>query len=253
MINTCLKRFGLWPVVAAVTLISVLASLLISALVHYFVLGIAMPPAAWALTIGCPLLLAPTMSVGTFRLLLKLDHAHEQLRVISDTDYLTGAYNRRYFMERLHDEVERCARHGLPFSLALIDIDDFKAVNDGHGHSAGDEVLRQLALTCMSEARSIDTFARFGGEEFAMLLPQTGLSEALRWLDRLRDRVAQLRVELPDASLGVTVSIGVASPAQLLHAPAAEINAVLRIADEALYRAKREGKNRVATPLETAD
>ncbi|HJV94541.1 MAG TPA: GGDEF domain-containing protein [Albitalea sp.] len=250
MIKSALKRFGLWPVVAAVTLFSIAVSVLIALAVHAFVLGIEMPPAAWSLSVGVPLLLAPTMSVGSFSLLLKLDRAHEQLRVISDTDYLTGAFNRRYFMDRLREEVERCARSGLPFSVALIDVDDFKAVNDSQGHSAGDEVLRQLAQACMAEARSFDTFARIGGEEFAMLLPQTGLADAVRCLERLRDRVAQLRVELPDASLGITVSVGVASPTQLLQPPAAEINAVLRVADAALYRAKHEGKNRVAMPLD---
>jgi diguanylate cyclase (GGDEF)-like protein len=246
MLKSSLRRFGLWPVVATVTAISVLASLGIAGFVHVFLLQEAMPPAAWLLSIGCPLIIAPTMSAGSFALLLRLDEAHEHLRLISDTDYLTGVYNRRYFMDRLRDEAERSARGGPPFSVALIDVDNFKVVNDQHGHLAGDEVLCALAQTCGKQVRSIDTFARFGGEEFAVLLPQTDLEHAAQWLERLREAVAELRIELATGRLGITVSIGVASPEAAAVQPAVQINATLRMADEALYRAKREGKNRVA-------
>jgi diguanylate cyclase (GGDEF)-like protein len=248
MIKACLKRFGLWPVMVGVTIVSIIASVAITVFAHR-VSGEPMLPLAWAICVVCPLVLAPTMSFGSFSLLIKLDHAHEQLRLISDIDDLTGAHNRRYFMERLRAEVERSARSGFTFSLALIDIDNFKSVNDQHGHLAGDEVLRRLAQTCMAQVRSTDTFARFGGEEFAVLLPQTDTAHALQWLERLRQHVAQLRVEVPGASLGATVSIGLATTGKPTQMPAAEINAVLRVADEALYRAKRAGKNRVAGPL----
>jgi diguanylate cyclase (GGDEF)-like protein len=248
MIKGCLKQFGLWPVLAGVTLVSIVVSVAITLLAHH-ISGEPMPSLAWAICIACPLVLAPTMSLGSFSLLIKLDRAHEQLRLISDTDDLTGAHNRRYFMDRLRAEVERSARSGFTFSLALIDVDNFKAINDQHGHLAGDEVLRCLAQTCMAQVRSTDTFARFGGEEFAVLLPQTDTEHARQWLDRLRQHVAQLHVELPGARLGATVSIGLATTGKPAQSPAIEINAVLRVADEALYRAKRAGKNQVAGPL----
>jgi diguanylate cyclase (GGDEF)-like protein len=246
MIKTSLRRFGLWPVVVAVTVISVLASLGIAGLIHAIVLQEPMPVVAWLLSIGCPLVIAPTMSAGSFALLLRLDEAHERLRVISDTDYLTGVYNRRYFMDRLREEADRSARGGPVFSVALIDVDNFKAVNDLHGHLAGDELLCAVARVCREQVRSIDTFARFGGEEFAVLLPQTEPGQAVQWLERLREAVAELRVELATGTLRVTVSIGVASPEPAAVQPAVQIDATLRVADEALYRAKREGKNRVA-------
>lgn len=246
MLKTCLRRYGIWVVVAAVTAISIAASVAIGLVVHYLVLGIEMPASAWALTIGCPALIAPIMSYGSFSLALKLDQAHEQLRILSITDPLTGAANRRHFMDRLQAEVERSLRERAPFSVALIDIDNFKSVNDLHGHLAGDEVLRRLAQACMAQVRDGDTFARFGGEEFAVLLPQTGIEQAMQWLERLRFQVSELRVELPAVQIGVTVSIGVASPAVAAAPAGTELNAALRLADEALYRAKREGKNRVA-------
>jgi diguanylate cyclase (GGDEF)-like protein len=252
MITRCLRRYGLWTVIAAVTLISIVLSLAISGFVHHVVLGIEMPMSAWIITIGCPLLIGPTMSYHSFRLLIRLDQAHEQMRLISITDHLTGAANRRHFMERLLAEVERSLGNGSAFSVALLDIDNFKAVNDEHGHLAGDEVLRRLAQACMAQVREGDVFARFGGEEFAVLLPDTGIDQALQWLERLRQKVAELRVELPTTQLSVTVSIGLASPAIASPQAAAQINAALRMADEALYRAKREGKNRVALPLPVA-
>jgi diguanylate cyclase (GGDEF)-like protein len=252
MIRDALRRHGIWPVVAFVTVLSILASVAIGLAVHQLVLGIEMPASAWALTIGCPALIAPTMSWGTFNLALKLDLAHEQLRIVSITDHLTGATNRRHFMERLLAEVERSLRTGAPFSVALIDVDNFKSVNDLHGHLAGDEVLRRLAAACMGQVREGDTFARFGGEEFAVLLPDTGIEQALQWLERLRQQVASLRVELPSAQIGVTVSIGLASPSVAASPASMQINTALRLADEALYRAKREGKNRVALPMPAA-
>jgi diguanylate cyclase (GGDEF)-like protein len=252
MIRTVLRRFGLWPVIAGVTLISIVVSVALTGIVHAAVLGLPMPPVSWVLSIGCPLLLAPTMSRGSFSLLLELDRAHERLRIVSNTDYLTGTSNRRHFMERLLEEVESSARGGPSFSVALIDIDDFKTVNDEHGHLAGDEVLRRIARACMEQVREGDTFARFGGEEFAVLLPRTDIEQSLQWLERLRQHVAQLRVDLPHASLTITVSIGLASPGAGSPAPATQINTALRLADEALYRAKREGKNRVALPLPVA-
>src|SRR5687767_14531725 len=157
MIKTCLRRYGIWVVVAAVTAISIVASVAIGLAVHHFVLGIEMPASAWALAIVCPALIAPIMSFGSFNLALKLDQAHEQLRILSITDPLTGAANRRHFMERLLAEVEAGRRDGVPFSVALIDIDNFKSVNDLHGHLAGDEVLRRLAAACMAQVRDGDT------------------------------------------------------------------------------------------------
>lgn len=253
MLTAWLRRWGLWPVVAAVTLASMAISLAIVAVVH-LAIGIPLTAVPVVLSLLCPLLLAPSMSLHSFSLLLKLDEAHERLRRVSDIDDLTGAYNRRHFMACLRAEAERATRGGPVYCVALIDVDDFKGVNDCHGHLAGDEVLRTLAQACVSQMRSTDVFARFGGEEFAVLLTMTDLAQARPWLERLRERVAALRLEEFGDRVAVTVSIGVAAAGDdsADSSAAARVESALRRADEALYRAKREGKNRVLPWLRAA-
>jgi len=244
-----LRRFGLGPVVFLITLAAIGLSLILALMVHYVVLGITMPPLAWAVSIVCPAVIAPLMSWLLLRLAQELDLAREQLHVMSLSDQLTDTYNRRHFMERVREEMQRATRNGHSFSLAFIDIDDFKAINDSHGHLSGDDVLRGLAATCKQSIRQSDVFARIGGEEFALLLPMTEPEEACLLLERLRMAVEELEVPLADVSLRVTVSIGVSSP----RGKPRELNSLLREADEALYAAKRRGKNCVVFEPATAE
>ena len=212
----------------------------ISAAVH-FAIGAADVGLAWAVTLACPALIAPTMSWWAFDLVLKVERAHEQLRVQSTIDHLTGIFNRRYFMDRLREEIDRTQRYGTPFAVAFIDVDNFKRINDEHGHLSGDEILRQLTSTCAKQVREIDTLARIGGEEFALLLPQTTAEDAERLVERLRASVAATRAKVGDRWLDITVSIGLTSSSR----EALDVNGILRLADEALYAAKRQGKNRL--------
>src|SRR5688572_8349163 len=233
MLKACLKRFGLPTVVVAITIGSIFLSAGISAVVH-LALGVSMSGLAWAVTLACPALIAPTMSWWAFDLVLKIEIAHEQLRVQSTIDHLTGIFNRRYFMERLREEIERTQRYGTPFAVAFIDIDNFKRINDEHGHLSGDEILKQLTKTCAKQVRDIDTLARIGGEEFALLLPQTAPDEAEHLVERLRASVAATRAKVGDGWLDITVSIGLTSSSR----EALDVNGILRRADEALYEAK---------------
>ena len=157
------------------------------------------------------------------------------------TDPLTGLANRRRFLDQLAAEAKRRSRSGRPVALIAADLDDFKLVNDQHGHQSGDEVLRAFAEVLRMTLREIDVPARIGGEEFAILLPETDAAGAAVVAARLRERVAALRIEAPDGGwLSVTASFGVASCPPVERAedlPAA--------ADEALYEAKSGGKNRV--------
>jgi diguanylate cyclase (GGDEF)-like protein len=157
-------------------------------------------------------------------------------------DELTGLFNRRYFNMELPREMERYRRFGHPFSLLMIDVDHFKLFNDGHGHLAGDQALRTLAGIINQTARLCDRAARFGGEEFTVILPQSCREEALIAAERIRAEVARSPVVFDGANLGpITVSIGVATyPADALDG-----DQLLRRADEALYLAKRQ-RNQVA-------
>lgn len=159
------------------------------------------------------------------------------------TDGLTGLYNRRYAMRHLDGLMRRVVQTGKPLAILICDLDYFKRVNDSYGHAAGDEVLKQFAQRASASVRNIDMVARFGGEEFVILMPDTDGQEALRAGERLCKRVAETPMTVRDApggGINVTVSIGVA-------ATAAEIpgDELLKMADAALYRAKQNGRNQV--------
>lgn len=167
----------------------------------------------------------------------------QELRRMATTDPLTGLWNRRRFMELSEGELSRLRRYGRPVSVLMLDIDHFKAVNDTNGHAAGDEALCLLADLCRAELRETDHLGRLGGEEFAVLLPETGLDEAADVAERLRQRLAAGAFPLPcGVTLRMTVSIGVASCAE----DDTTVDGALGRADRALYRAKNGGRNRVA-------
>ncbi|SIR56178.1 PAS domain S-box-containing protein/diguanylate cyclase (GGDEF) domain-containing protein [Sphaerotilus natans] len=168
--------------------------------------------------------------------------AHEQRRRASETDHLTGLANRRVFFEAGQREIERFRRAPRPLALLLLDADHFKRVNDQHGHAAGDEVLRQLAGVMLRSLRQVDVPARIGGEEFAVLLPSTGLEGARLVAERLRRAMAADTVTRADGTvIRYTVSIGLA----LMQADIAGLEALLERADRALYAAKAAGRDRL--------
>jgi diguanylate cyclase (GGDEF)-like protein len=164
-----------------------------------------------------------------------------RVRLLSLTDELTGLPNRRAFLRRLEDEVARVQRYGFPLSLALIDLDKFKDVNDKFGHAGGDEVLRVYSKNILSTFRHHDLVARYGGEEFAVLLPNTEREGALRALNKVKQRCAETRWQ----SNGNVVSVPTFSAGLALYKPGETSTAFLERVDKALYRAKRLGRNRV--------
>jgi diguanylate cyclase (GGDEF)-like protein len=158
------------------------------------------------------------------------------------TDHLTGLANRRRFERQLEREVARTRRFGRPFCLLLIDIDHFKLVNDTYGHDAGDDVLRRLGNALQAGTRGIDTSARIGGEEFAVILTETDFARGLEVAERLRSAVSE--TEMPSAAR-ITVSIGLSEFDAAATRDARELYAA---ADAALYEAKRRGRDRVCCP-----
>ena len=159
------------------------------------------------------------------------------------TDALTGLHNRRYMETHLATLVDQAAARGKPIAVLVVDIDFFKAVNDSHGHDAGDDVLREFALRIRKAIRNIDLACRYGGEEFVIVMPETDMAVATMVAERLRRRIASEPFAIQDGTrkLDVTISIGIAA----LDGPADNAAAILKRADMALYRAKRDGRNRV--------
>src|ERR1700678_921080 len=164
------------------------------------------------------------------------------------TDFLTGWHNRRYLQQRLKEELARAQRHAGTMSCLMIDIDRFKSINDGYGHLAGDNALKEIAHRVEAQIRSMDTAARFGGDELAILLPEATAAEAVRLAERIREVVAAVPFALtPQIERSLTVSVGVASIAPGRHETdlKAVADRLLADADAALYRAKALGRNRV--------
>jgi two-component system cell cycle response regulator len=158
------------------------------------------------------------------------------------TDALTGLYNRRYMETHVGTLVEQAAARGKPLTVLVLDIDYFKSINDGHGHDAGDDVLREFALRIRKSIRGIDLACRYGGEEFVVVMPETDLAVATMVAERLRRRIASepFAIQKGARSIEVTISIGIAALGSGDNAAS-----VLKRADQALYRAKRDGRNRV--------
>ena len=171
--------------------------------------------------------------------------AQARLVELATTDGLTGLKNRRYFMETASQEFERARRYQTPLSLLMLDADHFKSVNDRYGHHIGDEVLKALARNGRRQLREVDLFARLGGEEFAMLLPQTDLNAARTVAERVRQNIAAQPVAAEENTVYFTISIGLAQ----LEASTTSLDDLLRQADDALYQAKENGRNRVEPAL----
>jgi diguanylate cyclase (GGDEF)-like protein len=163
------------------------------------------------------------------------------LRVLADTDALTGLLNRRAFLPYAEDALSYYRRYDRPFSILMFDIDHFKRINDTFGHAAGDEVIRAVGNLISQEIRSTDKFARFGGEEFVLLLRETDVKIAADLADRLRQKIQSLRVTSGDRSIAFTVSVGCAVSDQTGR----DVEDFIQRADQALYAAKAAGRNNV--------
>jgi len=173
----------------------------------------------------------------------ELERANIGLRELSIRDGLTKLYNHIYFQERLSEEFNRCQRYQTPLSFVMIDIDNFKEINDRFGHQEGDKVLVELAQLLMESIRGVDIAARYGGEEFVLILPQIDVEGARLMAERLCERVAShFAYHHNPQSLKVTISLGIAA---IPHPKIKTKADLIRTADWALYQAKREGKNKV--------
>ena len=170
-----------------------------------------------------------------------LRNALQEVERLAITDSLTSLYNRRHLFELADREFQRARRYQLPLSVMMVDIDEFKRVNDTYGHAIGDQVLQGVAECCRKELRGVDVIGRYGGDEFVALLPETGLSEACQVAERLRKTIAERVLDTKAGRVTVTVSLGIA----VLDDDQLTPETLLDHADQSLYRAKQNGRNRV--------
>ena len=178
-----------------------------------------------------------------------LQEAMNKISDLAIRDGLTGSFNRRHLFELLNKEASRANRSQGCFSVALLDVDHFKQINDQHGHQAGDEVLCTLAKDIETKLRTIDSFGRYGGEEFLVILAQTPLEGAMIKAERIREQIENLRWPGMDASFKVTASIGVSE----FHFGEDRVEDLVARADAALYKAKARGRNQVFSVIDEAE
>jgi len=186
-------------------------------------------------------------TLDKFRMKTEIKQAMEKMAELSTRDELTNLYNRRYFMESAEREVAGSVRYGQDLSLLMLDLDLFKQINDNHGHPAGDTVLKQTARVLGESIRQYDVACRYGGEEFAVIMPNTRLSDARTFCERLRKKIESMTVPYESIKLRFTVSIGLAQFAPEMDK---SINDLIKRADDRLYAAKKQGRNRVVAVSE---
>ena len=245
--RSLLLRLSLWQICLGVAVLGVFASsgiaLVVNILVHRASHDFWI---SMLLSAGIPALISPPITWLAMQLLLQTEAARRVAERMAMTDPLTSTFNRRHFFvvgERRFTQSKHLQQQ---LAVVLLDVDDFKAVNDQHGHAVGDRVLVDVAQACMACMRDSDLLARYGGEEFVALLPATDWALALQVAERVRASVAGLQVAVDSgAPIRPTVSIGVA----MLAAASASFDSLLAQADVAMYSAKRSGKNRVVASV----
>ena len=179
--------------------------------------------------------------INSARLEMDLEAARMELMEIASTDSLSGLYNRRHFFEHAEIEFHRAQRHECDVSFLLLDVDNFKLINDNYGHDAGDVVMKFLATILKEEVRAFDLVARYGGDEFIIMLVNANQGQAYSIAERIRSAVAKTPVTVDSRTLNIHLSGGISS----FDAKDPELKVILKRADDALYRAKRQGRNRV--------
>jgi diguanylate cyclase (GGDEF)-like protein len=208
--------------------------------ITYLLVFIVAPITSTAALLGLIMMTVRRLADEREHALAEAREATEHFRELATYDSLTGAYNRRLFMDRAGEELGQNRRNGQPFSLLLIDLDHFKQINDRYGHAGGDEALRHTARCVRNALRDYDVFGRIGGEEFAVALTGVDLAQALQVSNRLREAIAAETIRHDQHGFGITMSGGVVA------ARAGDtIDSLLKAADAALYRAKDNGRNRV--------
>lgn len=239
MLHKSLRRFGVLKTGIVLTAMAILISVGITLLITFIEDGYPSTNGIF-IAILVPAVVSPIFGFITLNLVNRLDKAEQRLQRLAYTDDLTHAPNRRYFMELLEQEVNHARSSGGIFSIAILDMDNFKTINDRYGHHVGDQVLCALSRRCGQCLRPADIFARFGGDEFILLFPDTGLQNARVCMQRVFSAItAPLMIQgiqiTPSSSFGVAA----------FDRPDITLDDLIRQADDAMYQAKRSGGNRI--------
>lgn len=241
--SRAVARWGVWRTTlgmsAAVSLLSLVLTYAYIRALGYDTMG-----EAFYISLVVPLPMTALTGWAIFSLIVALEQARHVAHMQSITDSLTGLANRRHFVHTAHHAIDLAVRHQWPLALLILDIDHFKRVNDSHGHSAGDKVLVEVARRCAQCLRTTDLLARWGGEEFVVLLPNTPLEQARQFAERMREAVAfSAQLYAATDAVRVTISVGAAGMAE---AEPMTLDALVQAADHALFDAKRAGRNQVS-------
>lgn len=234
-----LRRYGVIKMTVAITAIAIVFSVVVTVVVDYAI-DRDIARIAVLLSVLIPAIVAPIFEYRSFHLLDQLDKTEQQLRVLSITDDLTGAFNRRHFFELANNEITRVQRYGGTCAIAIMDFDNFKLVNDTYGHLAGDQALLQVSKVCKESIRENDVFARYGGDEFVFLFPETNQLQAKDCLERVMSKIAGITIHVEN-EIHPKVSIGLYTFSPKINT----LDSILQKADIALYKAKQTGGNRV--------
>jgi diguanylate cyclase (GGDEF)-like protein len=248
MYRTLVNRFGASMAIVVLTLVSILVSLgFVFLIVAVFREPLTLSSLLLAVVI--PLVLVPFFSYSALNYSTQLKTAEETLQLLAETDPLTTASNRRFFIDCAENEFALAQRHGGDFSIILLDIDDYKHVSDTYGHKAGDHVLRALAEICQGQTRRTDIFARYGDTQFACLLPHTPNIGAVKFAARVQQMIASTTFNTWQHQIRITVSVGVKT-----REDETDLDSILRAAEKALAMAEEQGKNHlVSIPSQVPD
>ena len=241
-----LASLGRFKTVATITVLASVLATLFTAIGSYVLIRFGFDinfHAAFWFAMSVPLLVTPLVSWHLIGLLLRIHRLEQEMRQLVRHDSLTGLLSRHAFFENARSYISLATRHDIPFSVAIVDLDHFKSINDRYGHPAGDAVLRLFADVLNSVSRSSDIIGRLGGEEFALVLPNTRIVEAYEFTERLHSAIDKAVLNYNSAMIQYTVSIGLASAEPETNNG---IDNLLARADQALYEAKRAGRNQTA-------
>lgn len=239
-----IQKLGRINVVIIITVFTILASVGFTLIIFYFRQDYTTIKMSISMATITPLILSPFISWPLMGLLMKVDELEKEMRKLVTFDSLTGLLSRRAFFHDAKAFIEFAKRKKIIFSIILLDIDNFKNVNDCYGHSAGDEVLRDFAKTARTITRKGDLIGRIGGEEFALLLPNSIEAVAYAFSERLHEAIRESVINYGNLSIKYTVSMGLFS---ILPIKSDTIENILKNADMSLYLAKENGRNRTVS------